>query len=136
MNTPFDAWLAEKRRARKGGIVLAAGSRGRAYKLKLLIPGDFTEATWRGEVRIHPDAAVLEAAFTFPEAVYHADLGKTEITALLPAGSGPNATGSLTLPTDGSTIAVFAFDILCTPAGDAEDEFLAGALPISGRVTV
>lgn len=136
MKTPFDDWLAEKRRARKGGAVLRSGSRGRAFRQPMLIPGDFSGASWRGQVRIHPDAEALLASFTFSAGVYNAAIGKTLVTFSLPGGSGADGTGSLPLPTDGSTIAVFPFEVLCTPAGGTEDEFLAGAIPIIGRVAV
>lgn len=135
MKTPFDDWLAELRRARKGGVMLTAGTRGRALEQAMLLPGDFSGAAFRGEVGVHPDAALTLAEFTFTVGDYDPDLGKTLVTFSLPGGDGAGATGSLPLPTDGSTIAVFAFDILCTRAGGAEKEFFGGALPIIGRVT-
>lgn len=135
-NTPFDDWLAQLRRARKGGVALLPAVRYHAFKQPLRLPGDWSGTTFRGQVRRHPDSATLLASFSFTSPVFDPETGKTLVTFSLAAGNGANSTGILDAPDDGSETAWFAFDVLATRPSEAEELLIGGTLPVIGRVTV
>lgn len=136
MTGKWDAWLREMQRAKKGGIRLKRVFRGLAFSHTISIPGDFSAATFRGQVRLSPDTTGTPLAeFTFSTPTYDVDTGRTLVTYSLAAGDGANSTGALPADGDGDGIEEFPFDILATPSGESEDMLFAGIMPVIGIVT-
>lgn len=133
MRTPFDNWLSELRRAGKGGRILPAHTRGRTFRQLFRLPGDFSAAEFRSEIRAAPDATAALVAFTFSAPAYDAATGKTTVVMSLSAAN--SLPPVLPAPTDPDATAWYPFDILVTPSGGTADLLLGGVLPIIGRVT-
>lgn len=126
----WDAWLRENARSGKGGIRLDAASRGRVLKIIFNLPGDWTGAALRGEIRIAPDAVgdpIAAFAVTGPEIV----AGVSTFTCRLEPADFAD------IPADGDLdgVAEFPVDFLLEPAGGDEETLLAAVLPVTGRIT-
>lgn len=134
MTTTFDEWLRRLRAARKGPVEFQSASRGRLWKQAIRLPGNWTGATVRAQVRLYPDApsaplATCSVTGPFIE-------GLTSVFVLqLAAGSGSNSTGAMPVDPDGSGAVDLAIDVLLTPAGGEEDLLFGGTLSVLGRVT-
>lgn len=137
MASKWNVWLSELSRASKGGVRLVSARRGSAFSQAITLPGDYSAASFRGEVRANPDASgTALAAFTFTTPTYDAGTGKTSVSFSLAAGSGANSTGALPADGDFDGVEEFPFDILVTPSGGTEELLFGGVLPVVGRVTV
>ena len=131
----FETWLRELRLAKKGGVRLAAASRGREYVLRIAMPGDLTANTVRGQVRSAPDAVGSPLATFFVTAPTFSS-GQTTFRALLPGGTSFNATGSLPEDANGDGTAEFVFDFIMTAPDQSPELLFGGVLPVVGRVTI
>lgn len=133
MTGQWDAWLRELKRARKGGVRLHA-SRGRKHELVINLPGDWTGATLRGEVRASPDAGSVLATYSVTGPVVGS--GRSVFTCSLAAGTGSDSTGVLPPDSDMDGVAEFPVDLLLTPLGGTEELLLGFELSLIGRITV
>lgn len=132
--TPFDGWLSQLAGSGKGGFTLPAASRTRKYTVGVQIPGDFTGATMRAEVRAGPDAGGSAlASFTVTGPVVAG--GNSTFSLSLAAGSGANSTGVLPADAAGDGTVWLAVDVLLTPSGGTEELLFGAALPLVGRIT-
>lgn len=134
MTTQFDEWLRALARAGKGPAPFPGMSRGRLWKYNIRLPGDWTGATMRAQVRLYPDApgdplATCNVFGPFVEA------DGTVFQLQLAAGVLGNATGSLPADADGDGVTELAIDVLLTPDDGEEDLLIGGVLPLLGRVT-
>ena len=123
-------WLAAMAEDEKGGVTLPC-RRGTKFKLTLQITGDYSAASFRGQVRNWPDSAESNdplASFTIAVGSYSG--GLTLVTVSLTAAE------TLALPAAADRVGylLFPFDILMTPSAGDEDLLLAGALRIMGAV--
>ena len=137
MATKWDIWLSELARALKGGVRLVPARRGSAYSQSVSLPGDYSDAAFRGQVRSSPDASGDPlASFTFSTPAYGSETMRTILAFSLASGTGTNSTGALPADGDFDGVEEFPFDILMTPDGGTEELLFGGVLPVVGRVTV
>lgn len=134
MATQFDVWLREQARTEKGGVVLAAASRGRKYTLPINLPASYQGATLAGRVRAAPDATGDPLA-TFAVSSPVVAAGVATFTCTLAEGSGADSTGALPADGDLDGVEYFPVEFELTPDGEDEAELLfAGLLPVSGSI--
>jgi hypothetical protein len=133
MEERFATWLKRLGQMKKGPFLPNGASRGRPWSADLVIPGDWSTATFRGEIRSQPDAGSVLASFAFTTPVFSG--GQTTLTMSLASGTGANSTGSLPSDNDFDGVEYFPFDVLAN-FGGTEDLFFGGLLPVAGRITV
>lgn len=129
----FATWLKRLAAMRAGPLIAQGASRGRPWRLNISIPGDWSSAAFRGQVRAQPDAPTILASFSFTSPVF-AD-GQTTFTMSLAGGVGANSTGSLPADNDFDGEEFFPFDVLIN-YGSGDELFFGGLLPVAGRITV
>lgn len=127
--TTFDEWLRGLGAAQKGPVTLPAASRGRVWNTSIALPGDWTGATLRGEIRLDPDASPALVAFT----VSGPSVGGGE--SLFSLSLTDAQTSSLPSDSDGDGIEYFPFDLLLTPSGGDEELLFGGTFTLLGRIT-
>jgi hypothetical protein len=129
----FATWLKRLAQMKKGPFLPGGASRGRPWSAGLVIPGDWSSATFRGEVRSQPDAGTILATFAFTAPSFDGE--KTTVTMSLASGTGANSTGILPSDNNFDGVEYFPFDVL-VDFGGTEDLFFGGVLPVAGRITV
>jgi len=129
MKSQWDTWLRELAAAGKGGAIVKAIDRGLPYSLSLEIPMDVSADAFAASLKVAPDAASAEADFTVGVGAYAA--GVTVVTLSLSAA----LTAALTADGDADGVEELVFDLLHTPSGGTQQRFIAGAMPILGKVT-
>ncbi|WP_288413869.1 hypothetical protein [uncultured Novosphingobium sp.] len=134
MQTQFDEWLRQLAAAEKGPVPFKNMTRGRLWRQDIYLPGDWSGATMRAQIRLYPDAPgdpLVTCNVFGPDLV--GDTTKFQLQ--LGAGSAGNATGALPADGSGEGVAQFAIDVLLTPAGGVEDLLFGGVVTVLGRVT-
>jgi hypothetical protein len=129
MATHFDGWLSALRAAQKGPVTLYA-HRGLVFGTNVILPGDLTGATLRGQVRIGPEApgdplATFNAtgpAVGGGQSIFNVALADHEVEGL-PA------------PTPGENTITFAYDLLIARPSYNEEVLFGGPFIVIGVVT-
>lgn len=132
-STHFDRWLEALRAAGKGPVNLPAASRGLAYSTTFSLPGDWTGATARAEIRAEPGSGTVLAEFSKTNEGF-AD-GVTVFTLELSSGTSTNSTGILPSDPTGDGVVRLPYDILLTPSGGSEELLFGGIFTLLDRVT-
>jgi hypothetical protein len=137
--TAFDDWLRALAAAGKGGASVTdaempAATRGLAWSLPIVLPGDWTGAVMVGAIRSTPDATTALATFTMTGPTYDAGAGTSTWTAALAAGTGANSTEALPADTDGDGITELPASFLITPSGGAQELLFGAKFTVLGKV--
>lgn len=129
MISQWTTWLRRLAADGHGGVSLPAIVRGLSYPLTIKIPLDVTADAFTGSVAISPDAE--EPLEEFAVSIGAWDGTYTPVTLTLSQAQ------VAALPADGDFdgLEEVVFDILRTPSGSHQRRYLAGNIPISGKVT-
>lgn len=135
----FDDWLRALAAAGKGGASVSdtempAATRGLAWSIPIVLPGDWTGAAIVGAIRSTPDASTALVDFAMTGPTYDAGAGTTTWTAALAAGTGANSTGVLPADTDGDGVTELPISFLFTPSGGAQELLFGAKFTVFGKV--
>lgn len=127
----WTAWLRQNAEAGRGGVTLAKSIvRDLPYELVLAISSDVSADAFSASLRLSPDAdGATLADFTVVVGSYAS--GATNVTLSLTK----TQVNALPADADADGLEELLFDVLHTPSGGTQYRMLAGAIPVSGKVT-